>query len=76
MTKCYAVHVMRRTNMTQHKEMIEEARRLLRSKNENLPILSHNFQDDFWLHTYPCGKIVKSFNDKRKRDIIIKESSQ
>ena len=59
--------------MTQHKAMIEEARRLLRSKNENLPILSHNMQDDFWLHTYPCGKVVKSFNDKRKRDIIIKD---
>jgi hypothetical protein len=62
--------------MTQHKEMIEEARRLLRSKNENLPILSHNVQDDYWLFTYPCGKVVKSFNDKRKRDIIIKESNQ
>jgi len=56
--------------------MIEEARRLLRSKNENLPTLSHNMQDDFWLHTYPCGKVVKSFKDKRKRDIIIKESNQ
>ena len=76
MTKCYVVHVMRSTNMTQHKAMIEEARRLLRSKNENLPTLSHNVQDDFWLYTYPCGKVVKSFNDKRKRDIIIKESNQ
>ena len=44
------------------------------AKNENLPTLSHNVQDDF-LHTYPCGKVVKSFKDKRKRDIIIKDQA-
>ena len=61
--------------MTQHREMIEEAKRLLNSKRENIPSMSKNFgKDADWLLTYPCGKIVKTYEDKRKKDVIIQES--
>ena len=60
--------------MTQHKEMIDEARMLLSTKKENIPSMSKDFSKDYWILTYPCGKIVKTYQDKRKRDIVIQES--
>lgn len=60
--------------MTQHKEMIDEARMLLNTKKQNIPSMSRNFKKDYWLLTYPCGKIVKTYQDKRKKDIVIQES--
>lgn len=60
--------------MTQHKEMIDEARMLLSTKKQNIPSMSRNFKKDYWLLTYPCGKIVKTYQDKRKRDVVIQES--
>ena len=60
--------------MTQHKEMIDEARRLLSTERENIPSMSRDFEKDYWLLTYPCGKIVKTYQDKRKKDIVIQES--
>ena len=65
---------MRRTKMTQHKEMIDEARMLLSTKKENIPSMSGDFSKDYWLLTYPCGKIVKTYEDKRKNDVVIQES--
>ncbi len=62
--------------MTQHKEMIDEARMLLSTKKQNIPSMSRNFKKDYWLLTYPCGKIVKTYEDKRKKDIVIQESHQ
>ena len=60
--------------MTQHKEMIDEARMLLSTKKQNIPSMSKDFSKDYWILTYPCGKIVKTYQDKRKRDIVIQES--
>ena len=60
--------------MTQHKEMIDEARRLLSTERENIPSMSKDFSKDYWILTYPCGKIVKTYQDKRKKDIVIQES--
>jgi len=60
--------------MTQHKQMIDEARMLLNTKKQNIPSMSKDFSKDYWLLTYPCGKIVKTYQDKRKRDIVIQES--
>jgi len=60
--------------VTQHKQMIEEAKRLLNSKRENVPSLSWNIGDDFFLEKHPSGKIIQKFDDKRKRDVIIQES--
>jgi hypothetical protein len=54
--------------------MIEEARRLLKTERENIPSMSKNFNKDYWLLTYPCGKIVKTYEDKRKKDVVIQES--
>jgi len=62
--------------MTQHKEMIDEARRLLNTERENTPSMMRNFSDpeESWLLTHPCGKVIKTFKDKRKKDIVIQES--
>ena len=60
--------------MTQHKEMMEKARLLLRAEKENIPSMSKDFSKDYWLLTYPCGKIVKTYEDKRKKDVVIQES--
>ena len=60
--------------MTQYKEMIDEARQLLNTERENIPSMSKDFSKDYWILTYPCGKIVKTYQDKRKRDIVIQES--
>jgi hypothetical protein len=54
--------------------MIDEARMLLNTKKQNIPSMSKDFSKDYWLLTYPCGKIVKTYQDKRKRDIVIQES--
>lgn len=62
--------------MTQHKEMIDEARRLLSTERENTPSMMHDFSDpeESWLLVHPCGKVIKTFKDKRKKDVIIQES--
>ena len=60
--------------MTQHKEMIDEARMLLNTERQNIPSMSGDFSKDYWLLTYPCGKIVKTYEDKRKKDVIVQES--
>ena len=60
--------------MTQHKEMMEKARRLIRAEKEKIPSMSKDFSKDYWLLTYPCGKIVKTYEDKRKKDVVIQES--
>jgi hypothetical protein len=54
--------------------MIDQARKLLRTERENAPSMSKDFGKDYWLLTYPCGKIVKTYQDKRKKDIVIQES--
>jgi len=63
-----------REKMTQYKDMIDQARQLLRTERENIPSMSKDFSKDYWILTYPCGKIVKTYQDKRKRDIVIQES--
>ena len=63
-----------REKMTQYKDMIDQARQLLRTERENIPSMSKDFSKDYWILTYPCGKIVKTYQDKRKKDVVIQES--
>ena len=60
--------------MTQHKEMIDEAKLLLNTERQNIPSMSKDFSKEYWLLTYPCGKIIKTYEDKRKNDVVIQES--
>ena len=57
--------------MTQHKEMIDEARRLLNNKKQNVPSVSWNIGDDFILVRYNDGPTIKRFDDKRKKDVVL-----
>jgi hypothetical protein len=54
--------------------MIDEARMLLNTERQNIPSMTHDMKKDYWLLTYPCGKIVKTYEDKRKNDVIVQES--
>lgn len=65
---------MRSKAMTQHKQMIDEARMLLNTERQNIPSMSKDFSKEYWLLTYPCGKIIKTYEDKRKNDVVIQES--
>ena len=60
--------------MTQHKEMIDEAKLLLNTERQNIPSMSKDFSKEYRLLTYPCGKIIKTYEDKRKNDVVIQES--
>jgi hypothetical protein len=57
--------------MTQHKEMIEEARRLLNNEKQNVPSISWNIGDDFMLVKYNDSPTIKRFDDKRKKDVVL-----
>lgn len=57
--------------MTQHKEMIDEARRLLNNEKQNVPSLSWNIGDDFMLVKYNDSPTIKRFDDKRKKDVVL-----
>jgi len=64
--------------MTQYKNIVDEARALLNSKKiNNGPSIGRNFSDPegVWFLTYPCGKIVQTHLDKRKKDVVIQESN-
>ena len=42
-------------------------------ENNNIPTIQRNFADDFIIISYPNGKVVKSYIDGRKKDVIISE---
>jgi|TARA_R110002020_G_scaffold202084_8_gene405106 major membrane immunogen (membrane-anchored lipoprotein) len=41
----------------------------------NLPTIENKTWENFITLSYPDGKIVKSFKDKRKKDIILQEKN-
>lgn len=59
--------------MTQHKEMIDEARRLLNNEKQNIPSLEWNIGDDFMLIRNNDSPTIKRFDDKRKKDVVLND---
>lgn len=45
-------------------------------EDENIPMLELRVEWNYMLKTYPSGKIVKVFYDKRKKDQIVKEGEE
>ena len=43
------------------------------TKKDDIPSIERRFEDDFITISYPNGKVVKSFIDGRKKDVVIKE---
>ena len=59
--------------MTEYKHLIEDARVAMLNQKHDIPTMSRNQQDDFWIYTYQSGKIVHSYVDNRKKDLVISE---
>jgi len=62
--------------MTEHTDKVEQARFRLFKEQTNYPTLELRPEWDYMLKTYPNGKIVKVFNDKRKKDQIVAEGEE
>ena len=59
----------------QYKHIVDKRREEIAQEKHNLPTMMHNVQDDFWELHNPDGKIVRSYLDKRKKDLVLQEAS-
>jgi len=59
----------------QYKHIVDLRREEIAQEKHNVPTMMHNVQDDFWDLHYPDGKIVRSYLDKRKKDLVLQEAS-
>jgi hypothetical protein len=57
--------------MTEHTDKVEARRFQLFKEKADLPTLELRSEWDYMLKYYPSGKIVKVFDDKRKKDEVI-----
>jgi len=59
--------------MTEHKDKVEARRIQIFKERTDLPTLELRADWDYMLKRYPSGKLIKVFDDKRKKDEIINE---
>ena len=59
--------------MTEHKDKVEARRFQIFKERTDLPTLELMADWDYMLKRYPSGKLIKVFDDKRKKDEIINE---
>lgn len=59
--------------MTEHTEKVEARRFQLFKEQTNYPTLETRAGWNYTLKKFPSGKIIKIFDDKRKKDQIISE---
>jgi len=59
----------------QYRNLVDKRRKKIADEKHNIPTMMHNVQDDFWDLHYPDGKIVRSYLDKRKKDLVLQEAS-
>jgi len=59
--------------MTEHSEKVEARRYQIWKERTDLPSLETRADWDYILKRYPSGKIVKIFDDKRKKDKVIQD---
>ena len=59
--------------MTEHREKVEARRYQIWKERTDLPSLETRADWDYILKRYPSGKIVKIFDDKRKKDKVIQD---
>ena len=57
--------------MTEHREKVEARRFQLFKERTDLPTLETRADWNYILKSYPSGKVVKVFDDKRRKDEII-----
>lgn len=59
--------------MTEHREKVEDRRYQIWKERTDLPSLETRADWDYILKRYPSGKIVKIFDDKRKKNEVIQD---
>jgi len=57
--------------MTEHNDKVEKRRFELFKERADLPTLETRADWNYILKHYPSGKLIKVFDDKRKKDQII-----
>ena len=62
--------------MTEHTDKVEKRRFQLFKERTNYPTIEGRAEWDYLLKRYPNGKIVKVFDDKRKKDQIVAEGEE
>ena len=60
--------------MTQYTNLVDERRQEIDYSRHNRPTWVRDLSDDYWLLYYPDGKIIKTYNDKRRKDEVIHEA--
>ena len=55
------------------KEKYKKEKIMSEKENKNIPTIQRNFAEDFITISYPNGKVIKSYIDGRKKDVIISE---
>ena len=59
--------------MTEHTDKVEARRFQLFKESTDLPTLETKAGWNYTLKRYPSGKLIKVFDDKRKKDQVINE---
>jgi len=62
--------------MTEHTDKVNERRFQLFKEQTNYPTIEGRAEWNYLLKRYPSGKIVKVFDDKRKKDQIVAEGEE
>tara|TARA_R100000406_G_scaffold18611_1_gene11471 strand:+ start:210 stop:404 length:195 start_codon:yes stop_codon:yes gene_type:complete len=55
---------------------VEQRRQEIDYSRHNRPTWVRDFRNQYWDLYYPDGKIVRTYNDKRKKDELIKGKSK
>ena len=62
--------------MTEHTDKVKARRFQLFKEQTNYPTIEGRAEWDYLLKRYPNGKIVKVFDDKRKKNEIVEEGEE
>ena len=62
--------------MTEHTDKVKASRFQLFKEQTNYPMIEGRAEWDYLLKRYPSGKIVKVFDDKRKKNEIVAEGEE
>ena len=62
--------------MTEHTDKVKQARFRIFKEQTNYPTIEGIANTNYLTIRYPNGKIVKVFDDKRKKDQIVEEGEE
>jgi len=62
--------------MTEHTDKVKQARFRIFKEQTNYPRIEGRAEWDYLIKRYPNGKIVKIFDDKRKKNEIVAKGEE